>query len=73
MSRAIIKKELCPVTESKVEGTPDLKFMAIFSENKIEWFLTELACCSHSITIVPISVENQFMYEGRIVEILNST
>lgn len=73
LSRALIKKKLCPVTTSEVEGTPDLKFMGIFAENKLEWFMTELACCSHSVTVVPIAVENQFMYESRIVQILNST
>jgi hypothetical protein len=34
-SRSVIKRNLCPVVKSDVEGTPDLKFMGIFSENRI--------------------------------------
>lgn len=57
LANAIIKKKLCKVTKSDVEGTPDLKMMGIFSENRTQWIMIELACCSDSITIVPISVE----------------
>jgi long-subunit acyl-CoA synthetase (AMP-forming) len=55
LSKIIIKKKLCPIMKSDVEGTPDLKFMGIFSENRPEWIMTEIACCSDSIVIVPIS------------------
>ena len=72
-SRAIIKKKLCPVVTSDVIGTPDLKMMGIFSENKLEWIMTELACCSDSVTIVPIAIESQFLQEARITHILDST
>jgi long-subunit acyl-CoA synthetase (AMP-forming) len=56
---------------SSVEGTPDLKFMGIFSENRLEWIMTEIACCSDSICIVPLAVENQFMNEDRISNVIN--
>jgi long-subunit acyl-CoA synthetase (AMP-forming) len=72
-SKAIIKRKLCPLVLSDVEGTPDLKFMAIFSENRIEWVITQLACCSDSICIVPVSVQNQFVNDNRICSILNQT
>jgi len=58
LANTIIKKEFCPVIKSNVEGTPDMKMMAIFSENRSQWFMTELACCSDSICIVPIAREN---------------
>jgi len=32
------------------------RFMGIFSENRPEWFLTELACIGDSISIVPVPV-----------------
>lgn len=41
---------------SQVEGTPNMKLMGIFSENREEWIMTELACCSNSIVIVPIQI-----------------
>ena len=47
---------MCPWVKSSVEGTPDFKFMGIFSENRLEWIMTELACCSDSICVVPVSV-----------------
>lgn len=34
LANAIIKKKLCKLTKSDVEGTPDLKMMGIFSENR---------------------------------------
>jgi long-subunit acyl-CoA synthetase (AMP-forming) len=40
--------------KSQVEGTPDLKMIGIFAENRPEWFITELASCSDSITVIPI-------------------
>jgi hypothetical protein len=35
LSRAIIRRELCPLVRSDTEGTPDLKFIGIFSENRM--------------------------------------
>ena len=64
---------MCPKLESGVEGTPDMKYMGIFSENRAEWFITELACCSDSIVIVPVAVETQFMNATRILGIINKT
>ena len=72
-SRAIIKRKLCPVVPSNVPGTPDLKFMGIFSENRLEWFMTELGCCSDSICIIPVAIQNQFLNENRISDLINST
>jgi hypothetical protein len=40
LSKSIIKKKLCKKVISNVEGTPNLKFMGIFSENRYEWFTT---------------------------------
>ena len=60
LSRIIVKKNFCPIVASNVEGTPDIKFMGIYSENRPEWFTTQLACCSDSICIVPVAVEGQF-------------
>lgn len=37
-----------------------MKIMGIFSENREEWVITELACCSNSIAVVPIQILNQF-------------
>ena len=56
-SRTLIYRQLCPVIPSNVEGTPDLKFIGIFSENRREWYMTELSACSDSIVTVPIAVE----------------
>ena len=56
LSRVIVKRGFCPVVKSDVEGTPDLKFMGIFSENRPEWVMTELASCSDSICVVPVAV-----------------
>jgi len=72
LANTIVKKKLCPVVKSNVEGTPDCKFMGIFSENRAQWFMTELACCSDSICTVPIAVENQFVNEKRISSLLNN-
>ena len=57
LSAAIIKKKLCPLIKSTVEGTPDLKMLAIFSENRPEWYITQLASVSDSTCLVPIAVE----------------
>lgn len=57
LSIAFVKHNLCPVVESNVEGTPDLKFIGIFSENRCEWYMTELAAMSDSVCLVPIAVE----------------
>lgn len=56
-SKSMITRDLCPLIKSNVEGTPDMKFIGIFSENRQEWFITELAACSDSIVTVPISVQ----------------
>lgn len=56
LSRTLKKRKLCPLIKSEVKGTPDLKFIGIFSENRPEFFITELACVSDSVTVVPISV-----------------
>ena len=40
MAKALIKKKFCPIIQSNINGTPDLKFMAIFSENRVEWVIT---------------------------------
>lgn len=73
LSRSIIHRKFCPYLKSGVEGTPDMKFLGIFSENRLEWIMTEIACCSDSITVVPLAVENQFMNEERIQNIINIT
>lgn len=64
---------MCPVIKSNVKGTPDLKFIGIFSENRKEWYMMQLACCSDSICIIPVAVEDQFLNEDRIVKLLNET
>jgi long-chain acyl-CoA synthetase len=56
-----------------MEQTPDLKFMGIFSENRMEWIMTELSCCGDSICLVPLAIENQFMNEDRISGVINKT
>jgi hypothetical protein len=35
LANSIIKKKFCQTVKSDVEGTPDLKMMGIFSENRI--------------------------------------
>lgn len=40
-----------------------MRIMGIFSENREEWIMTELACCSNSIAVVPIQILNQFQNE----------
>jgi len=62
---------MCPIIESQTQGTPNLKFMGIFSENRPEWYMTELACCSDDICVVPIAVEVQFLDENRISSIID--
>jgi len=57
LANSVIKRKLCPTVKSDVEGTPDLKFMGIYSENRMQWFMTELACLSDATCIVPIAVE----------------
>lgn len=73
LSNSLIKNKLCPVIKSNTKGTPDCKFMAIFSDNRPEWFMTELACCSDSVCIVPVAIQAQFTNEERISSILNKT
>lgn len=50
-----------------------MKFIGIFSENRKEWFMTELAACGDSICVVPLAVQQQFMTEERISKIINDT
>ena len=50
-----------------------MKMIGMFSENRQEWFITELAACSHSIVTVPIAVETQFLDTQRISHILDFT
>lgn len=38
-----------------------MKFIGIFSENRREWYMTELAAMSDSVCLVPIAVEQQFL------------
>jgi len=47
--------------------------MGIFSENRLQWFMTELACCADSICVVPVAVEQQFVNDERISNLLNET
>jgi long-subunit acyl-CoA synthetase (AMP-forming) len=42
--------KLCPVTNHDGEKW---RFMCIFSKNREEWAITDLACMMTSITIVP--------------------
>ena len=56
-----------------MKGTPDLKLIGIFSENRPEFFMTELACISDSVTIVPISSDAQFLEEERICNLIETT
>lgn len=72
-STEIIKMNLCPIIPSDTEGTPDLKFMGIFSENRPEWIVAELACCSDSICIVPLVNQNEFANENTVKEIIEKT
>jgi long-subunit acyl-CoA synthetase (AMP-forming) len=64
---------LCPLVRSNVEGTPNLKFIGIFSENRKEWFITELAACSNSIVTVPVAVEPQFLDHKWICQVIDTT
>lgn len=73
LSRSLIKRNFCPVIKSEVEGTPNLKFIGIFSENRAEWIITELAACSDSVCVVPVAVQAQFLQEDRITQIINDT
>ncbi len=73
LSKIFIRKKLCPLIASNVKGTPDLKFIGIFSENRPEFFITELACISDSVTIVPISTDAQFLDEERVSNIIETT
>ena len=34
LSKSLVSRNLCPVIKSNVDGTPDLKFLGIFSENR---------------------------------------
>lgn len=72
-SRTLVYRQLCPVIPSDIEDTPDLKFIGIFSENRREWYMTELSACSDSIVTVPIAVEQQFLNEDRVCRIIDST
>ena len=56
-----------------MKGTPDLKLIGMFSENRPEFFITELACISDSVTIVPISTDAQFLEEERVSNLIETT
>ena len=73
LSRSLIKRNFCPVVKSEVQGTPDLKFLGIFAENRPEWIVSELAAVADSVCIVPVAIQNQFLSEERISKILNDT
>jgi long-subunit acyl-CoA synthetase (AMP-forming) len=73
LSYSFIKHKLCPRITSNCEGTPDLKFLAIFAENRPEWYISELAAVSDSVCIVPVAVEQQFLSHKRIAKLLNDT
>ena len=47
--------------------------MGIFSENCPEFYITELACISDSVTIVPISADAQFLDEERVSNLIETT
>lgn len=66
MSRAVEARKLGFCAE-------DDKFIAIFSETRLEWIVTQMAACSDSITIVPISVQRELLDEERISFILETT
>ena len=72
-AKILVKRKLCPIIKSDTEGTPDLKFIGIFSENRKQWFMSELAACSDSIVVVPVAVETQFINEDRICKVLDKT
>lgn len=73
LSYSFIKHKLCPRINSNYECTPNLKFLAIFSENRPEWYISELAAISDSVCIVPVAVEQQFLSHKRIAKLLNDT
>ena len=73
LSRTLIQRKFCPVVQSNVKGTPNLKFMGIFSENCPEFYITQLACISDSVTIVPISADAQFLDSERVTNIIEAT
>ena len=50
-----------------------MKLIGIFSENRPEWYITQLACCSDSICIVPVAREPQFIDVDRIVSLVGKT
>lgn len=47
--------------------------MGIFSENRHEWVVAELACTSDSIVIVPLVNQNEFANEETIQKIIEKT
>ena len=47
--------------------------MGIFSENRYEWFTTQIACRSVSIVVVPISLQSYFQAEDFIIKVFEST
>jgi long-chain acyl-CoA synthetase len=50
-AKAIVKLELCPTIETE-DG--EFKFMGIYSRNKEEWYVTDLACQLNSCTVVTL-------------------
>jgi long-chain acyl-CoA synthetase len=51
-ARGIITLDLCPTIQSEHDG--EFKFMGIYSRNKEEWVVTDLACHLNSITVVTL-------------------
>jgi long-chain acyl-CoA synthetase len=73
LNRVFLHRNLCPLNISNVEGTPNLKFIAIFSENRPEWYITLLAAQADSICLVPIANDNQYLSSDRISSLLIET
>jgi long-subunit acyl-CoA synthetase (AMP-forming) len=73
LASEIIRKKMCPLIISDTDGTPDLKFMGIFSENRFEWVVAELACCSDSVCIVPLVNQDEFANEQTVANIIDKT
>lgn len=44
--------------------------LGIYSENREEYVITELACMGHSITVVPIFVNH---YQQQVEEVIDQT
>lgn len=51
-AKGIASLNLCPATHTEKEG--DFKFLAIYSKNREEWVISDLACGANSMTVVTI-------------------